>query len=538
MSKVLDEKRTIKAQINKIIDETIEQSYDTAQSDFFYKSKAEAIMEAGDDCFDIVVKRFKNEGYRERETIVKLLCHFPSIKSINFFKTHVQKGSFLPRTGNLILQHFNRCDVMIEGSITGNLIEHDAFYHKIRNEAMDNKLMSCDKFSASLIDELLKKREEALQGIIFQLVEEAGKRAAPILLKIAEGDEDLGVRIIKFISRNMPTETLKIVEWISSNTDNKKLMKEIKRIIHNFKLKGMKVDFNIEETEQDTILKKVLIAEPSAFSSLIDPEGNRALVLIKPMSPSEKKVFYFIISYDKGLLELNILNLLTGDTNKLIKKIRRDNSFFEVPLDYASFMIEKAINTSNEKTSNQPASLSQWKTYFSDIIGKRKVHPVKENFLGYDMSEDILSEEGIKDFIENYNMYVWFFSGTDTESIILKLKDVMKSSLVLSDEIKNRRIQDLINDITDDFFTSERISVFRSMLEDIAYIMHKKGKFEQSKTALMVATSLESSDIEPGGNLFCRMLIKTAIDFIISKSPDLVQNKEDDKNMQSGIITR
>ncbi|MEI6126335.1 MAG: hypothetical protein WCQ99_07240 [Pseudomonadota bacterium] len=495
--------------INEILDKIILESVNTSQYDSYYSKKAAELRSADDGCFSALAKRFLKAPPVEKEIIINLLKHFTGVEHIKFLQDFIRRESFLPRIGMLILELFNKSDAMLEDGLASRLLDLDSLTQRIKHALLHGTIDN------PLTQEFIARAQSEKEGIIAQLIEETGVKLSSLIIKVRTINEKDAENIIHFVARASDKQSYALCEEVYKKTNSKDIVKLLKKMAHALKQKGIKVDLPLAEDPRDPVFKKAVLPQPRSFISTIDAEGCRIIFMFMPVTIYETKIFNIMISDLKGIHEIEIINAYRKESRVFINRLLTDKKieFLETEAAYAAFLVEEACRITEEQGRIVSANIAQWKNIFPDLLGARK-QPLIFDFISAEklQAHAELSEKK-KDLLDETDITFWFVITQEARDNWLKLSTILSSTPVLDDAQKKEKVMELIKNTVHGFFTESRKKIFRRRLEELAYFLYKRGKQEQAATAVAVACSFASQDLQSEQDLFCSEMIRRGFMF-------------------------
>jgi len=501
--------------INSIIDEVVAAASKGSQLDSFYEQKC-AEIRAIDDSFLPVSKRFTKASPREKEILVNFLRYWQGLEHIQFLQEFINREVFWPRIGTMILDLFNKCDAMVQPGMASMLLELDALAQRLKQH-ITNRDAAADPAVQHSIEEFMKRSEREKEGILIQLVEEVGEEQVPLLLAICEKDPAWSLKTAAVIG-SLNTETsLEILKRLYERTEQKDILKIIKKTIHALKQKGVEIaDYEPQATEE-AVFKKITLPEARAFVSSIDGVGDRIIFMIKPVSAHESRVFEIFMSDTSGIRDISSVSIIRKEAEQFIDKLTREEKvmFVETTPGNACFLVEEAYRINEQGGTVVAGSIAQWRSVFSDTPGQNK-QPIIYECLDAAAIEHqqslLLKAEKLFNRVE---ILVWFIESDEAKAGWIKVKQIKNSPLVLSQVQIEERVREQYRETAQTFFTGKVRALFKRRLEELAYLYNRQGQDEEARLALCAALSL-TSDMPPGNNPFCLSLIKEGFKFFES----------------------
>jgi hypothetical protein len=445
------------------------------------------------------------------------MMHFKGVEHIKLLQEFIHRESFLPRTGLIILELFNKSDAILEEGLARRLFELDNLTQRIKLAIIDSNLKDL------LVNEFINRDDNEKEGIIYQLIEEIGTKVSSFIIKIIEIDEKAAENVLRSIPLFPSVDSFMILEYIYKKTKRKDIAKITKKSVHLLKQKGVEVAFNLSKEKEESVLKKISLPEPRAFISTIDPEGYRLIFLVKPITTYETKIFNIMINDIKGVHNIEVINSFRKEAQLFIEKILSEEKaeFLETQPDNAAFLIEEAIKISEEQGKVLSANILQWRNIFSDFIGARTRPLIYEFLNGNKIQTQSDLARKVDDLFEREDIIFWFIISDVAKENWVKMTNILNSPLVLSDIQKEERIHGVIVDTVRQFFNEKRRKVFKRRLEELSYFLYTKAQEEKAAIALYVGNSMVSLEMRPEDNRFCMSMIKKGYEFLESSSKEV-----------------
>jgi len=497
------------SKINGMLDAIFAEASASHQFDSFYAAKAREIREAAPDYFPVLAKRFLKSSHREKEMLLNLLRHCKGVEHIKFLQDVIRREPFLPSTGLMMLDLFNKSDAMIEPGIASRLLDLDSLTQRIKHALLQGTL------DVSLIAEFFKHDDNEKEGILTQLLEETGMKFSLFIVKALEADEHQGMWVVHFVTRSFDETSFKMLSDVFSMTGNKEIAKIMKKAAHSLRQKGIVLDLPAEGEQQDAVFKKAVLPDARAFVSSIDAEGTRIIFMIKPVTIYETKIFNIMTSDRKGIHDIEVINSLRRETRVFISRLLSDKKieFLETGVENAAFLVEEACRLTEAQEGIVSSNIVQWRTAFAEILGVRQ-QPLIYDILTPGPAIDLngLADRG-RELLEATRMPYWFVVTPEARDSWMKLTNILYSPLALDDKQKRERVNECISETAAQFFTPQRCILFKRRLEEFAWFLHSKDRQELAKTALAAAHALIAPDLQPAENRFCREIIRSGFQF-------------------------
>ncbi len=513
--------------VNEILDGLIEYVLGSPQLDSYFKDKLTEISDIEKEYLPIVAKRFLNESSKEREVLLELLKHLSGIEHINFLQKFVKDEVFLPKTGVKILDIFNKSDLIIEDGIASSLLELENLTQRIKHAVLTGGFDDSSENEEALILDFFKTGKNEKEGIIAEIIEDTGGQSLSFIVKVVDKKTAEAENIIKIVAALPGDLSVQLLEGIYKETANRDVQKYIKRTAHSFKQKGISIILGEVEEETKSVLKKAELPDTAAYSSIIDAEGHRFIFVVKPVTAHENKIFNILVSDLTGIKEIEVMTSMRKEAKVLVNKILSDQKteFFEISIDYASFIIDEARMLSEKNGLVVSANIAQWESLFSGYKSVRQETFIYDLIKKDKVREKELSDDDIKCLFEKKDMTFWFLTSDHAKEQWAKITDILRNDIDSEKPLKEDQLIGLKEESMRAFFDVLTISAFNRRLEEVAYYFYIKNYKDMALSSLKAAESLLRPGMKPEDNIFCKAVINSGFDYFISAYEDEIKKR-------------
>lgn len=495
-----------------------------AQLDSFYEQKA-AELRGYDNCFSIISKRFMKADEREKEMLVNFFRYWPGLEHLQFLQEFINTEVFWPRIGIMILELLNKSDVMVQPGIASMLVELDDLAQRLKQHLVNRHSVN-EQTAADTVVEFIQKSDREKTGIIMQLVEEVGAELGHLLRAVYEKDRAWALEAAAVIGGLNSETALQILRQLYELTADKDLVKVIKKTIHALKQKGVAVaDFEPQADEQP-VFKKIVLPEARAFVSVIDGMGDRIIIMMKPVSVHETRVFEIFINDVTGIHDVSSVCVIRKEAEQLIEKLTGEEKlvFVETTLEHACFLVEEAYRINVQTGAIAAGSIAQWRDVFAETAGK-----TNQPIIYACLDAAVIGEQQALLYLapklfKQTAILFWFIESDEAKEGWRKVQQIKNSPLVLSPAQVEERLEAHYQETARAYFTEEKRTLFKRRLEEVAYIYTRRGQDEEARIALCAALSLAGGR-PPDKNPFCISLVEEGFNYFES---DAVMQKNKD----------
>ena len=194
------------------------------QLDIYYKTRAEELCATDPDAIECILRTMQRHDPGHIDPLVRLLHHVGGFSHIQFLQDFVKNQIFLPRTGLLILDIFNRCDVMLESGIASMLLDFDNLCQRIRHA------VTMDTLDEQLLNDCAALPDNRRQGLLLQLLAESGDDAPQLLALLLQAGGDIADEALRLLTTEPTAKNYALLQSAYQHSPAKSIAKQMKRI--------------------------------------------------------------------------------------------------------------------------------------------------------------------------------------------------------------------------------------------------------------------------------------------------------------------
>ena len=334
-----------------------------------------------------------------------------------------------------------------------------------------------------------KSEEEVIQSLL------------PLFGKNPEFDEQVADRL----STIPDVKIAKVLQKMLQVCDEKRVRKNIKRSLYRLKSKGIAVE-EIPPRREESILRPLQAEPPKGFGGGFDFLGQRFLLLVVPHAGRGWTVMQGVISDTEGLIDFSGEEMTRKRFKEFFEGVQAKSPFplIEMEASYVGFLFLQAYQHSLEKKGTLPQAYLRSK---SEIEGIKKGYerPLIYSFLQADAIADderILRRGG--DLLKADLFNSWKIAEDSIRPYADEVWEAEESKIVLNQIQKEARFQAIYQKALSELFSGERRLLYKRRLEEMAYLLYKLGREEETRISLAVAIDLEKplNLIQPNPFLF------------------------------------
>ncbi len=298
-------------------------------------------------------------------------------------------------------------------------------------------------------------------------------------------EDKFSIDILRAVGLMKEFSILCDLKEIYSETLDKHLKKEIRRIFHRWRTLGIS-DAVVEEIEQEG--KKSVSHYPGKIEAWMSPpdySGNKHIFIIIPIHNTYLLV-QSMVNDIHGINKFSCLELSAMDYKKVKTSIEKmDEMIFPVDPEYAGYEIREA-SQKNPDSKERPYFIK----YESKIPTLKipKADYLRENLERIESTEHDLSES---DTLLDKREFSGFFADSKfLHAYADKLLSLEESRIIVSIHVREEQYSEIIEEAVTKFPDEQR-SLYRGRLEDIGLFYLKKGFQNDLRKVVAVIRALD-----------------------------------------------
>ncbi len=494
-----------KSSITKLLDQAVATAGAQQQVDAYFENIAAQLKDVSEDCIALITRRILRADYAEKEILLQIMKYFKGVEHIEFLQDMLDREVITARMGRIILDIFNKSDMIIETGMTSRLLDLDALSQKVSHSVLSGAVAAAD---AELF---ISRPPKEQQGIMIELIAEAGPKCALFLAELLKLSKAVGLAMLKLATAEPTEASYRLLIDIHERTGNKDILRTAKKAAHALRQKGVDIGAEPDKKPRKSVFKTAELPSPTAFATMIDAEGFQLLFMLKPISQHEIKIFNTMLSQEKGIQDIEAITALRRETKQLITNILGDKKieFIEIPVPHGAFLLTEAIDMIRSKGGVLSPVLEQWKQLFADMLPAASRHEIHDILDPDAVRADTALAAKAPVLMDSTECPYWFIATKDGRDIWTSLRraDAGPDEPPAEEEIA--RAAEL-------FFTGPRLKAFARRMEEQAYIFHVKKRPDDAKIAFAQALALAEPGLKPSENLFCLETIRRGIKYFTS----------------------
>lgn len=385
----------------------------------------------------------------------------------------------------------------IEAEFLGKLQEADEIYTQLGSLLAgdaESKLRCKD-----LADDFLSLPSTLQQALLQSLRSRRGIKALPFLVHLAGIDSVIDPLLVEAVGKDGSGVSIELLKKISAGGRDKEAVKQAKRALYRLREKG--VNTGDTDSADASAVKSAAALFPEekeqAFTSNIETYGSRLAVLAVP-SLGELLVCHCELDDHSGLKRFSAAEMPRKSFREYLKDVKgaveefQDSRLVEIEPDHARWLLEEAYKLTVETGGLIP---EQYKSLRYRLKAPEGYDPSALLRRLVKISDDDVRSVSakIQDVFAVPEVSLWIVEREAIKPFARRFIEMAESKLVLSNEQKQKRLEDSVGEFAADYFSGRRLKAMVRRLEETAILLAKLGRSEEAKLIAATAKDVESS---------------------------------------------
>jgi hypothetical protein len=382
-----------------------------------------------------------------------------------------------------------------------------------------------------LIQKLGSLSSEEQEDFFLHLIKRGNEQVRLLLEALAGKDEKLDLALSKSLGYWISPPAADLLRRMSASAASKIVSKSVRKSIFRLKSKGLAVEDVGDRSP--AIYHPPPPAAPEGFLSSIDSAGNRMVWLARPQIPPGMAAFTGAISDTEGIVDFNGLETSRKNFHEYVAMFQEEYSWEIVEADpaYCLGLFFEAAEIGERKGKAPPAEFLKWRP----AMGPAPALPLRPLIYEYLKEEEAKSSSDLLDHSASLFQVpffqTWFLEKEESQKYLTLLREASASRLVLTPYQKESRLMEIYRQAFHELFTGPRRLLYRRRLEEMAYVLWKKGLEKEARMSLAAAGDLEKESGILSPHPFGLELVKRSL-------LSIMEEEKEKKSEEPGLIIR
>ncbi len=317
----------------------------------------------------------------------------------------------------------------------------------------------------------------------------------------------------------------------------KNVQKAIRKTIFKFKQKGISHPDLEPEKGPPILVKRLDVADPSAYIGPVDGTGSRGILLILPQIPKGVEVGMGAVSDDLGFIQFFVGRY----SKKRLKEIKEIffSSFdyaVETPISHAATILERAYSKNEEGLNELSRGYLQLRPWILENVSLLEQSAVYDLIPPDSTSKGSLTRSQIERLLDHGPMKTWIIDPDKLKPLTEDIQKVKESRILVSDAQKTDQINEARRKAISKIYSEEKRLLMKGRLEEMAYFFFKLEEEEMARLSLMAALSLDEKDSPLLINPFLDAIMERSLAFHMQAAQETQESKGLIEDSPSSII--
>lgn len=330
----------------------------------------------------------------------------------------------------------------------------------------------------------------------FPILAREGPQAIPLLQAFADremDDPDFIMAIAEALSQINHSESVHLLHRIMGKTENKLVLKAIKRALYLLKTRGLEVEETVPTTGG---IPRPEFKITSAWASHIDPLGIRIIFSIKTKPFGGFYLTHIVLKELPGIEQCWIMETQKREFQSFYEHITEEIPCTEISPQHFLFLFHEAYQ--RMITHNHPISenIHQAKEILGEFDLSTFQHPVYE---GIDRDK-VASEGWLFDrcgkLLELKECAGWCFEEDAVRKYYEEIKALDERQIIVSPQFKQLETNAIYARALQEMIDTTQQHILKRRLEETADLLLKSNQILEARMAVAAAIGLERGPLE------------------------------------------
>jgi hypothetical protein len=396
---------------------------------------------------------------------------------------------------------------------------------------VENDIQSGVHDADALLPKLRGLASEELKDFFRDLLGKESVQTRLLLEALCGKDEKIDLPLAESLGHWFSPKAADLLHRLAAATSSKAVAKSIRRSIFRLKSRGLSVEEISNRSPAVYHPPPPAISE--GFLSPIDSAGHRIVLLARPQVPQGVVAFSTVISDREGIVDFSGFETSRKNFHEYLEVFQEQYSgeIVEADPEYCFGMIVETAEISQKKGTAPSAEFSKWRP----LMGSSPPLPLRPLIYRYLEGEEIKSRPELLDrsasLFQVSPFETWVLEKEESQKYSALLKEASASRLVLTPYQKEGRLMEIYQQAAHDLFDGPRRLLYRRRLEEMAYVLWKKGKENEAQVTLAAAAGMEKESGILAPHPFLLELVKRSL-------ASLLEEEKEEKKGGPGLIIK
>jgi hypothetical protein len=290
-------------------------------------------------------------------------------------------------------------------------------------------------------------------------------------------------------------EAIPVLLAVREAFPHKSVQRAIKKTIYRFKQKGISHPDLEHKKGPPILIRRLEVADPSAYLGPVDGTGSRGVLLILPQIPKGVEVGMGAVSDELGFIQFFVGRY----SKKRLKEIKEiffssfDNAV-ETSISHAATLLERAYSKNEEGLNELSRGYLQLRPWILENVSLLEHSAVYDLIPLDSVAKASLTRSQIERFLAHELMKTWIIDADRIKPLMEEIQRVKESRILVSDAQKTDQINEARRKAIEEIYSEDKRLLMKRRLEEMAYFFFKLEEEEMVRLSLAAAQSLDEKD--------------------------------------------
>lgn len=320
--------------------------------------------------------------------------------------------------------------------------------------------------------------------------------------------------VVEALSMMATPQAAALLAQIAAKTAAKDLQKAARRALYRLKTMGVDIESLASQEPRKSVLEVPKLPVVVALASQIDFDGNRALYLARRRPFSGLVFVSLIINDQRGVVDCHAFPVTKKDLTGMVADIQADDrlTHVEFPPSYAQQLVEESYQRNLSTGTPVPRDFQGLR----DLIGTPDTPWDKPPMYHVVSPEEIRGQPAwlaqAPQLFEVKEFQGWHLPPDAVQKYREEIKRAVDSPIIVSQALQQERVEAVQKRTLREIFDTEKRALYRSRLEEMAYLLWQTKRPDEAKRAFASALALQGEGIDPAEHPFLRRLFTRSVE--------------------------
>ncbi len=327
---------------------------------------------------------------------------------------------------------------------------------------------------------------------------------------------ELDARLLDWIASLGSSEAGEVLLRFLQQAEDKDRIKQVKRALHRLRSQGVEIDESPVGPDAggfSLTIDSDALQDARAYVTSVDGRGARLVWLLWRVPSGGSRLLQAVIDDVAGVREADVATVTRQGFREYVEQMKENPTVLlqQAPVERATDLLAAAAAVTREAGNTPPADYERWAEAIGlepRVAGEPGIY---EHLGGVEVGGDEALIDAAMTQLREPHFQSWAMEGATIDDAADQIQQAETSTLMVSDEQRQERMQDAIRQAVSTVFDGDTRRLYRSRLEVMAEMLWDGGQTEEAKQLLAAAVGLTETDDLFRGHAFARALVHRGV---------------------------